>query len=367
MADLMDPRAYAEQQQSISRTNRMAAAIIILACLGLAISWPRAKPKVEPLPQPTPAPMEMVDTLDQAVALIKAGDLQAHISELSSPPMDGRGSGTPGCDRARAYIEQKLESWGYKTVRDAFGVRRGSGTAENVYAVHEGSNPNEIVVIGAHYDHLGSRDGRIYPGADDNASGTAAVLEIAHAFARFKLRPVRTIVFQFYAGEEQGLVGSRHYCRNPKFPAKSPSMKAHAYMVNLDMIGRSGGANDPGEPGGAGTPVGMIGGTGPKADVVAAAQPSPQQMARTSAGGSDHASFQEAGVPTKFFHTGLHSDYHKTTDTVDKVNVPGVEAIAQKAMRLAWDKSCATVREPAPVFSASPTLMDHGDQPFEQQ
>ena len=367
---MADPQAYIRQRESIRRTNHWAIAILVLSCVIWA-SRPAKQPKVDPLPAPTPAPVELVDTLDQAIALISAGELQAHISSLSAADMEGRGSGTPGCDRARAYIERKLDGWGYKVVRDAFGVRRGNGTAENVYAVLEGSNFNEVVVVGAHYDHLGSKDGTIYPGADDNATGTAAVLEIAHAFARFKLKPARSIVFQLYAGEEQGMVGSAHYCSNPKFPTSSPSMKSHVFMVNLDMIGRSGGLNDPGE---TDTPTGMVGGTGPEADVVSAestARPAPRPKPQTAkisanAGGSDHASFQRAGVPTKFFHTGLHADYHKPTDTVDKINMPGVEAIAKKAMRLAWDKSCATVRDTAPAFSSPAVILDHGGQPFEQ-
>ena len=192
-------------------------------------------------------------------------------------------------------------------------------TVNNVLAYLPGKT-DEYLVIGAHYDHLGrgnydslapSQIGQIHPGADDNASGTAGVLELARLFAPRKGQLQRGILFASFAGEELGLLGSAHWVQEPTLPLD----KAVA-MLNMDMIGRV--KDDKIYIGGVGT------GSTLKA-VVAQAQEQAQTNFKVeySPGGysaSDHTSFVTKHIPVLFFFSGLHSDYHKPSDTWDKIN-----------------------------------------------
>jgi len=190
-------------------------------------------------------------------------------------------------------------------------------TVDNVLAWLPGQT-DEYVVIGAHYDHLGrgnfdslapSQIGQIHPGADDNASGTAGVLELARLLApeRGKLR--RSILFMDFAGEELGLLGSAEWVKEPT----RPLAKAVA-MINMDMIGRI--KDDKIYIGGVGT------GSTFKTVLDQAQKEAPFKI-EYSAGGyssSDHTSFVTKKIPVLFFFSGLHSDYHKPSDTWDKIN-----------------------------------------------
>lgn len=190
-------------------------------------------------------------------------------------------------------------------------------TVNNVLAWLPGQT-DEYVIIGAHYDHLGrgnfdslapSQVGQIHPGADDNASGTAGVLELARLLApqRGKLR--RSILFMNFAGEELGLLGSAEWVKDPT----KPLAKAVA-MINMDMIGRI--KDDKVYIGGVGT------GSTFKAVLEQAQKDTPFKI-EYSAGGyssSDHTSFVSKKIPVLFFFSGLHSDYHKPSDTWDKIN-----------------------------------------------
>jgi Zn-dependent M28 family amino/carboxypeptidase len=348
--------------KSYLKSDLAGVFLLVLAGILLYLDPPRVAypPKPAPYPEPVVTPPGQYDTLEQALAQLDKRDLQAHISTLASAEFEGRGNGMPGLSRARAYIERQLEDWGLKTYRDAFGVGRGNGVAENVYVAFEGTRPDEVVVVGAHYDHVGTKEDVIYPGADDNASGVAAVLEIAHTLARLKQKPQRTIVCQFYAGEELGYLGSTHYCTNPKWPIAKPDIKAHVYMVNLDMIGRAGTAGDPGLNTGSTRLTGAIGAA---PDLVG--KPAPvTPKAKANAGGSDHVSFQRSGVPTKFYHTGIHADWHKPTDTADKINSAGVLKTTKDAARDVWQQSCSPTRLPTTGFAAPLPLTDHAGQSF---
>ena len=187
-------------------------------------------------------------------------------------------------------------------------------TVNNVLAYLPGKT-DEYVIIGAHYDHLGrgnydslapSQIGQIHPGADDNASGTAGVLELARLFAPRKGELQRGILFMSFAGEELGLLGSAYWAQNPTLPLE----KAIA-MLNMDMIGRI--KDDKVYIGGVGT------GTSLKA-VIEQAQSKSNFKIEYSPGGyaaSDHTSFVTKHIPVLFFFSGLHSDYHKPSDTWD--------------------------------------------------
>ena len=202
---------------------------------------------------------------------------------------------------------------------------------QNVVAFLEGSDPelkHEIVVIGGHYDHVGARnDTTIYNGADDNASGTAGVMAVAKAFTNSKKRPLRSILFMCFAGEEKGLFGSRYYTgTNPLFPIEKT-----VAMLNMDMICR----ND--------TSAVIVYGGIRSPDLKAAVTQANENINLkldfsddNRVGGSDHVPFFRKGIPFLFFNTGMHADYHQPTDTVEKINSEKMAQIARVVFASAW-------------------------------
>ena len=203
---------------------------------------------------------------------------------------------------------------------------------------HDPARASEAVVVGAHYDHLGRAGGAVYPGADDNASGTAVVLELARAFAAAGGAP-RTLVFVLFSGEEIGLLGSRHYVRNPTVP-----IERTVAMINLDMVGRLG--DRPLGVGGVATGGGLktvVDDVGRQLSLALADREAP-------GGGSDHAPFYGAGVPVLFFHTGAHPDYHRPSDTADKIDADGLARVAAVATRVIEE----VAGRPRPTYAALP-------------
>ncbi|MBV8205392.1 MAG: M28 family peptidase [Acidobacteria bacterium] len=209
-------------------------------------------------------------------------------------------------------------------------------TVNNVLAWLPGQT-DEYVIVGAHYDHLGrgnfdslapSQIGQIHPGADDNASGTAGLLELARRMAPMRGRLRRSILFASFAGEELGLLGSAAWVNKPTRPLE----KAVA-MLNMDMIGRI----QEGKVfiGGTGTGSGF-------ANVLERAQVGKGLKIESSPGGyssSDHMSFVTARIPALFFFSGLHSDYHKPSDTWEKINADGalrlLDVVQDTALQIA--------------------------------
>ncbi|MBM4069088.1 MAG: M28 family peptidase [Planctomycetes bacterium] len=221
-------------------------------------------------------------------------------------------------------------------------VLRKTIPVKNVIAVAEGFGPlaKETVVVGAHYDHLGyggrgSRAGNagkkeIHHGADDNASGTTSVLELARRIAQMRDRAGRRIVFITFSAEEMGLLGSRHYCnKEPLFPLKDT-----VAMVNLDMVGRM--SEDPKTKKskliveGLGTSKGFES----LIDKLNAAAGLQISKKKGGTGPSDHDSFYRKDIPVFFFWTGMHKDYHKPSDTAEKINVPGMKRVADMAEKV---------------------------------
>ena len=197
--------------------------------------------------------------------------------------------------------------------------------AANVIGILPGTDPalaSEAVVVGAHYDHLGRADGVVYPGADDNGSGTAVVLGLARAFAAAG-GAGRTLVFAFFGAEELGLIGSRHYVNRPAIP-----LDRTVAMVNFDMVGRL-----------QGRPLNVGGGDSGsrlRALVVDAARADGVTIDVNGSpyGPSDHSRFYAAGVPVLFFYTGGHSDYHQPSDTADKIDAAGMARVADIGARV---------------------------------
>ena len=202
-------------------------------------------------------------------------------------------------------------------------------TANNILAYLPGQT-DEYVIVGAHYDHLGrgnfdslapSQIGQIHPGADDNASGTAGVLELARLLAPQSGQFKRGILFMDFAGEELGLLGSAEWVKEPTRPLG----KAVA-MINMDMIGRI--KDDKVYIGGVGTgstfkPI-LLRAQQEQAQKESAQQGSAFKIEYSASGysSSDHTSFVSKKIPVLFFFSGLHSDYHKPSDTWDKINAP---------------------------------------------
>lgn len=204
----------------------------------------------------------------------------------------------------------------------ATSVVRKDAPADNVVGILEGSDPQlkkEFIIIGAHYDHLGRggegslapRAGEVHHGADDNASGVAGLLELARVFSGERKEFKRSLVFIAFGGEEEGLIGSNFYVNHPVVPLAST-----VAMINMDMIGRL--KDDKLIVGGVGTAQGWR-------DLVTATNE--PKLALTlnedGYGPSDHSSFYAKQVPVLFFWTGTHDDYHKPSDTADKINYAG--------------------------------------------
>ncbi len=201
-------------------------------------------------------------------------------------------------------------------------VVRKEAPAYNVIGVLEGSDrllKNETIVIGAHYDHLGrggsgslaQRSGEIHHGADDNASGTAGMLELARMLTSQRPRPKRTIVFAGFGGEEEGLLGSNYYVNHPVMPLANT-----VAMINMDMIGRMKDRK---------LVIGGVGTAKEWRDIISKGTADSNRsftltLNEDGLGPSDHSSFYLKQVPVLFFWTGTHVDYHKPTDTWEKIN-----------------------------------------------
>ena len=250
------------------------------------------------------------------------------LSYLASDKMEGRKPGNPGNFIAVSFIKKEFESYGLETHLQKFtytfrwrvGLIRWR-TVEietmNVIGVLKGTS-DKHVVIGAHMDHLGlDGDGDAYNGADDNASGTTAILELAEAFGKSDAKPKDTIVFIAFNAEELGLLGSKHYVSDPLLPLDDCKL-----MINLDMVGRLRGTTVTAQGGNLSRSVTQL--------VDKLDDNYPFDVNITVPGNrSDHAPFNWNGVPVLFFHTGTHPQYHRTTDDPDLINYEGLVNIAK--------------------------------------
>lgn len=289
-----------------------------------------------------------------------ANALRADISYLASDKLEGRETGTPGNDSAAAYIARRFAALGLKPLEPGYlqhfvarpvpmhGVKAQSLPTENVVAMLPGSDPSragEYVVIGAHFDHLGhSTEGALDPdqrnavrkGADDNASGTAAVLELARLFASEPTR--RSLVFITFSGEELGLLGSAYYVEHSPVPLDSALA-----MVNFDMVGRL--RDDKLIVYGVATArelpaildsANAAPSDGDGSDDARSPWHAPLRLTALGDGfgPSDHSSFYARNIPVLHFFTDLHDDYHRATDVVSKINAPGEAHVVDLAARV---------------------------------
>lgn len=246
--------------------------------------------------------------------------LLADLSALAHDSMRGRAPGTPGSEHARALLVSGLERAGAQPVDGSYEhpFTWGAGTRSegvNVLARVDGSeHPDRYIVLGAHYDHLGTRDGVVYNGADDNASGAAALLAVARALTA---RPLRhTVILAAFDAEESGLRGSRAFVADPPVP-----LERVALMVNMDMIARTGGVLWAG--GAHHTPA-----LRPILEDVVGDAPLTLRLGHDRPGApegddwtnaSDHAPFHAQGIPFVYFGVEDHTDYHRPTDDVERI------------------------------------------------
>src|SRR5215831_11224450 len=246
-------------------------------------------------------------------------------------------------------------------VRLATDIVRTRKTVRNVVGAIDGSEATlkkEWVVVGAHYDHLGLGDqnslspsqiGQVHHGADDNASGTAGVLELARLAAKNRHEWKRSVLFITFAGEELGLLGSANFVNHPTI-----SLKNVTSMINMDMIGRLN--NDRLYVGGVGTSASLK----PWLEEMNKPVQLKLDYSDSGYGASDHMSFNAKKIPVLFFFSGLHTDYHKPSDTSDKINSSGavkvlglvymmMDNLASKTQRLQYTE----VQEPKPGTAGS--------------
>jgi Zn-dependent M28 family amino/carboxypeptidase len=277
-------------------------------------------------------------TVEPALASIVEARLTRHIGELASPSYQGRGAGSEGAAKAAQYLREQfkaigLEPAGTSGFDQAF--EAGGQKLKNVIGRLEGDDEtlrSEYVVLGAHYDHLGVIDGVMYPGADDNASGCAALIEVARAFTLGD-RPKRSLLFIAFDSEEHGLRGSKHFVKEPTVPR--PKIVA---MINLDMVSR--GDTDTLQVCGAALTAEMKAMAEHVApDVGLKLRYEFEEKWRHA---SDHGPFGDAGIPFLYFGVEDHPDYHKPSDTADKANGKKIERIARLTYLTAREVADAT-------------------------
>ena len=287
---------------------------------------------------------------------IKADELKKNLMVIASDEMEGRQTGSEGQKKAGVYMidyyknlgvsyPKILGSYYQKVPKEALKSRRGElPDSENILAFIEGTEkPEEIIVISAHYDHVGTNNGVVYNGADDDGSGTVAVMEIAEAFQQAKKSgkgPKRSILILHVTGEEHGLLGSKYYSENPVFDLKNTVAN-----LNIDMIGRSDKENE------GKNYVYVIGSdmlsTELKKINVAANKATqnlelnykyddPNDPMRLYYR-SDHYNFAKHGIPVAFFFDGIHEDYHQPTDDPEKIDYPLLQKRAQLVFATAWE------------------------------
>ncbi len=273
-------------------------------------------------------------TASAARASVRAEDAKRHVAALADDALEGRAAGSRGGRAASAYLVDAFERIGIDPAGNEGGYYQRFGSLRNVLGMLRGSDPEasrEVVIVGAHYDHVGygtpansyGPTGHIHNGADDNASGVAGLLEVAEACTLLPQRPRRTIVFALWDGEEVNLLGSRHFVRERPRPLAQHTV---AFSINLDMIGRL--RERRLEVYGSRSAVGL------RRAVVQANLPTSLNLVFSweYSEDSDHFPFLAAGIPTLMFHTGLHDEYHRPSDDTHLVNFTGIEPVASLAL-----------------------------------
>lgn len=286
---------------------------------------------------------------------ITAAELKAHLYTFASDDFEGRDTGEPGQKKAAAYLKNQYETLGipspiaagdyFQEIPESY-FHGGIKTSENVVAYIKGTDKaDELVVLSAHYDHVGvDAEGNVYNGADDDGSGTVALLEIAQAFEEARKAgngPRRSLLFLHVTGEEKGLYGSKFYTDNPIFPLENTIAD-----LNTDMIGRIDDAHKENP-----NYIYLIGSdrlstelhklseqvnkkyTQLELDYTYNAKNDPNRFYYRS----DHYNFAKNNIPIIFYFNGVHEDYHKHTDTPDKIEYDLLTKRTKLIFHTAWE------------------------------
>lgn len=268
--------------------------------------------------------------VEKGISAIDSLTAISRVQFLSCDDLEGRYMGSKGGKISSQYISSEFVRVGYVPIVDTFSVN-GFGM-QNVYIMIPGQT-KEIVVVGAHYDHLGVDSlGNVYNGADDNASGVAAVLGIADAIKASGLTPKRTIILALWDGEEKGLNGSENFVKNFE------RIGDVVFYLNFDMIGRN---TDESRPN-------MFryfyNDTKPEYRMYLdegiskfglRLEPDYRPWDDPTTG-SDNANFARVGIPIAWYHTDGHADYHKVTDTHEKINWSKLLDIIKSSYYVSW-------------------------------
>lgn len=301
-----------------------------------------------------PKNVENADVMEYANT-ISAEELKEHLYTFASDEFEGRETGEPGQKMAAEYLKTEYKNLNIPSPLDGddyfqevpASVFRGNvKDSENVVAFIEGSEkPEEILVISSHYDHVGMDDeGNVFNGADDDGSGTVAILEIAEAFMQAKedgYHPKRSILFLNVTGEEKGLVGSKYYTDNPIFPLANTVAN-----LNIDMIGRIGDGMES-----AGDYVYLIGSDKLSTELHDLSESVNKEFLNMNLDytyndendpnrfyyRSDHYNFAKNNIPIIFYFNGVHPDYHKISDTPDKIEYDLLAKRAKLVFLTAWE------------------------------
>lgn len=335
----------------------MRKLFIPLFSVAVLVGCGAAKNASGPAAAQSPSGMKADKAFLSAYKEIKAEDLKKNLYVIASDEMEGRDTGSPGQKKAGEYMVNYYKSLGisypktlgsyYQKVPADFMKKRGGGNlpdSENILAFIEGSEkPQEIVVVSGHYDHVGTRNGVVYNGADDDGSGTVAVMEIAKAFQAAKKAgngPKRSILFLHVTGEEHGLFGSEYYTDHPVFPLSNTVVD-----LNIDMIGRD-------DPENRGKQYVYVIGSEMLSSQLKVINESANKMTNNLELNykyddpndterlyyrSDHYNFAKNNVPVAFFFDGIHEDYHKPTDDVEKIDYNLLAKRTQLVFTTAWE------------------------------
>ena len=277
---------------------------------------------------------------EKGLDTINEESAKEYIETLAHDNMEGRRAYSEGALKAADYIAECLRDIGIAPYKDSYFQEFKTKDIEieengikyrlippgekirNILGKIEGKDTSEYVIVGAHYDHLGIYDDltedSIFNGADDNASGVSAVLQLAKAFKASKKQPLRTIIFAFWDAEEQGLIGSK--C----FVESFHDINRIKLYINFDMIGRY--KKDPysklniNYSDTISNSIQFLNNEIKKYELNINLIPSNKPEDQAFRGGSDHASFESKNVPIIFFSTGVHDDYHKPTDHTERIN-----------------------------------------------
>jgi len=295
-------------------------------------------------PQAQPIKLTPRKALAEIKPLFDTARMAADIEWLAAPEREGRGAGSRGLDAAARYVAERFERLGlvplsssaqgedrYFQLFTMIGENDAPVPTKNVIGVLPGTNPalnGQALVVSAHYDHLGfgwpdahgGAKGQLHPGADDNASGVAVMLEIARLMAN--ARPERSVIFAAFAAEEAGLQGARHYVRAAQAPGAAYPLSSTIANLNLDMVGRlaDGKVTVFGTSSARELPFIFMG--------AGAVTGVPVQAVAQEINASDHTAFVEAGVPAVQVFASQASDYHRPSDTPDKIDEAGLGKVA---------------------------------------